>query len=54
MAAAVEVARDLSTWAYGIKQPGWYCARLGVNPEYTRHLESLGYRVVISQLPPED
>jgi hypothetical protein len=36
------------TWAYGIVEPGWYCARWGWNDAYSKHLESLGYRVVRS------
>jgi hypothetical protein len=42
------------TWAYGIKEPGWYCARWKWNPEYAKHLESLGYRVVRSVYKPTD
>ena len=32
-------------WAFGIKEPGWYCARNPWNKEYADHLTSLGYRV---------
>jgi hypothetical protein len=35
-------------WAYGIVEPGWYCARSIWDHEYARHLESLGYRVLRS------
>jgi hypothetical protein len=42
------------TWAYGIAAPGWYCARTGWNEAYSKHLESLGYRVIRSALKPTE
>jgi hypothetical protein len=35
-------------WAYGINEPGWYCAMWGWRKWYADHLESMGYRVVRS------
>lgn len=40
-------------WAFGIVEPGWYCARAIWVPEYAKHLESLGYRVVRSANKPD-
>lgn len=35
-------------WAYGIKEPGWYCAAQIWTQGYSAHLESLGYRTLRS------
>ena len=33
------------TWVYGKVELGWYIARETWVPEYSKHLESLGYQV---------
>ena len=35
-------------WAYGIKQPGWYCAKWIWAQAYADHLQSLGYKTLRS------
>ena len=35
-------------WAFGIKEPGWYCAKWIWEQKYADHLTELGYRVVRS------
>lgn len=37
-----------ATWVYGIKEPGWYCARWTWDQEWAKQLESRGYRVMKS------
>jgi hypothetical protein len=34
-----------SVWAYGIKEPGWYCAKSLWSDSYAEHLRSIGYVV---------
>ena len=40
------------TWAYGIKEPGWYCARGKWDESCSEHLRSLGYTVERSEEKP--
>lgn len=37
-----------SVWAWGIVEPGWYCACWGWDGKFAEHLKQIGYRVVRS------
>lgn len=41
-----------AVWAYGIVEPGWYCAKAVWSQDYANHLKSLGYRVEMSVKKP--
>jgi hypothetical protein len=43
-----EITDATCVWAFGIAEPGWYCAKSIWDQAYAAHLQSLNYRVVRS------